>query len=138
MTLAELGRVLSNMPNVFQATRQQITAAGMDDVRPEIQRRAIALGLKMHEVETEMAELFADAAKPSKADSCRSRLKAGEGSVVVAHPDDPPDINPDEDRWNLCKVCRLVVPIDARTRYVGGGDPIHEGCLVEIEGEADG
>ena len=71
MTLTEMAKNLKSMPNQLQTARNKITAAGLDDVRPDLQKRAIALALKMHEVETEMAELVADAQKPSQADQAR-------------------------------------------------------------------
>lgn len=134
MTLAELAgdgdNSLRHLPNLLKGVRNLITRAGLDDVRPALQKRAIALALKMHQVETEMAELFRDAQKPAAADSVRSRLKVGDGCVIVAAGGGPA---PSEYGWNACKVCGLVVPIDERTRFVGGGDPIHEGCLRDWE-----
>ena len=91
MTLTELAEVFGSMPYVFQAARNQITAAGLDDVRPDLQKRAIALALKMHEVETEMAELFADAQKPAAADGARSPSMIGKGCLFIQAGGGPAD-----------------------------------------------
>ena len=91
MTLAKLAKAYWSLPDAFQALRNQITAAGLDEVRPDLQKRAIALALKMHEVETEMAELFADAQKPAAADGVRSPSMIGKGCLFIQSGGGPSD-----------------------------------------------